>query len=216
MSKVTVSGKTVDEAVRLALSQLHTNLESVHVTIVEEPTRGFFGLGAKPAVVMVELKEESVKEDENEIGSKKDPLEEAQLFLLDVLKQMGLEVRLSVSEEGEHILFTVEGEKLGMMIGRRGQTLDALQYLTNIVANRYSSKYLRIILDAENYRARRKETLEQLADRLAKKVIRTRTKVVLEPMNPAERKIIHTFLQDYAGVTTKSEGVEPLDRKSVV
>lgn len=208
MNKVTVSGKTVDDAVRLALSQLQTTLESVHVTILEEPTKGFFGLGARPAVVQVELKQ-------TEETGKEKAIEEARQFLEDVLVQMGLDVTLTLSEEKDHVLFSMAGAKIGLLIGRRGQTLDALQYLTNVVANRHAPQYVRIILDAENYRARRKESLERLADRLAKKVIRSRTKVALEPMNPAERKIIHTFLQDYAGVTTKSEGEEPY-RKVVI
>lgn len=202
MSKVTVTGKTVEEAVSLALSQLHTNKEAVHVTVVDKPTKGFFGLGAKPAVVEVELIK---KETQGATAA----LEQVHTFLTDVLEQMGLQFTLQVNQQVDHILITIEGSKLGMIIGRRGQTLDALQYLSNIVANRYSEQYIRITLDAENYRVRRKQTLEQLADRLAKKVIRTRTKVVLEPMNPAERKIIHTFIQEYAGVTTKSEGEEP-------
>lgn len=208
MNKVTVSGKTVEDAVRLALSQLQTTLDSVQVTILEKPTKGFFGLGARPAVVQVELKP-------TEETERKKAIDQARKFLEEVLVQMGLDVTLNLTEKEDHVLFSMEGKKIGLAIGHRGKTLDALQYLTNVVANRHAPKYVRIILDAENYRARRKESLERMADRMAKKVIRSRTKMALEPMNPAERKIVHTFLQNYAGVTTKSEGEEP-NRKVVI
>nr|WP_272899231.1 RNA-binding cell elongation regulator Jag/EloR [Caldalkalibacillus salinus] len=136
-------------------------------------------------------------------------VQEGQAFLEEVLAKMNIPAKIEVKEESDQWTFDVTGDKIGLMIGRRGQTLDALQYLTNVVANRYTEDYVRIILDAENYRKRRKETLQQLSDRMAKKVITTRAKVSLEPMNAAERKIIHTHLQSYAGVLTESEGREP-------
>lgn len=256
MKKVTVRAKTVEEAVKSALSQLQTTEEFVNIRVIEEPSRGFFGFGAKQAVIEVERIDSKVhtessviqqveeqivaSSDESEHGKdelatemgaedravaldeiskatagkpekeqEQEALEEASLFLESVLAKMDLVVKVKQEKHGDEWLFDVSGPNLGVMIGRRGQTLDALQYLTNIVANRYSNRYIRIVIDAENYRAKRKETLEQLADRVAKKVIRTHNKVALEPMNAAERKIIHSYLQHYAGVATKSDGVEP-------
>jgi spoIIIJ-associated protein len=228
VSKVTVSAKTVEEAVKSALSQLQTNKEFVNIRVIEEPSKGFFGFGSKPAVVEVELiSSDGIKEVEKEqvIGDTQEseahlssgileeneinPIDEAQAFLDNVLREMGLKVQITVQKNEEHVLFQVIGDEIGLMIGRRGQTLESLQYLTNIIANRYSKEYLRIVIDPENYRLRRQETLEQLADRVAKKVARTKTKVVLEPMNASERKIIHTRLQHVPGVVTKSEGEGP-------
>jgi spoIIIJ-associated protein len=202
VSKVTVSAKTVEEAVKSALSQLQTNKEFVNIRVIEEPSKGFFGFGSKPAVVEVEL-----------ISS--DGIEAAQAFLDKVLREMGLNVQITVQKNDEHILFQIIGKEIGLMIGRRGQTLESLQYLTNIIANRYSKEYLRIVIDPENYRLRRRETLEHLADRVAKKVTRTKTKVVLEPMNASERKIIHTRLQHVPDIVTKSEG-EGAHRRIVI
>lgn len=250
MKKVTVRAKTVEDAVKSALSQLQTTEEFVNIRVIEEPSKGFLGFGAKQAVVEVEHKPSEVDDigtncatseprhsenrstvenrqfvDHSQDADKRDEeegdqgvdteleqqqaVERAALFLHQVLRQMGVEATIHKKKQSDHWLFDISGTQLGVVIGRRGQTLDALQYLTNIVANRQLQAYTRIHLDAENYRFRRKEALEQLADRVAKKVIRTRTQVALEPMNAAERKIIHTHLQAYAGVETKSDGKEP-------
>jgi spoIIIJ-associated protein len=220
VSKVTVTAKTVEEAVKSALSQLQTTEEFVNIRVIDEPSKGFFGIGSKQAVVEVELIQSASQEESKEATSsieqnRTNAVEEGQAFLAKVLDQMGIEAHIDQEQHDDHTLFQISGSKIGILIGRRGQTLDAVQYLTNIVVNRYSKDYIRIIVDAENYRGKRKDTLELLADRVAKKVIRTRNKVVLEPMNPAERKIIHTHLQDYAGVATKSDGVEP-NRRIVI
>ncbi|OIJ16997.1 protein jag [Anaerobacillus alkalilacustris] len=202
MKKITVSGKTVDEAVKSAIAQLKTTRERVSIQVLEEPQKGFLGLiGTKPAVVEVEIKP--------------DAAEEAIKFLQDVTANMGVTIEVEQRETKDGILFDLKGAGLGVLIGKRGQTLDSLQYLVNLVANRYSEQYLRIVLDAENYRDRRKESLEQLAKRLGNKAVRTRKEVILEPMNALERKIIHTALQDIKGVKTYSEGVEP-NRRIVV
>ncbi|WP_025027515.1 RNA-binding cell elongation regulator Jag/EloR [Caldalkalibacillus mannanilyticus] len=223
MSKVTVTAKTIEQAVKSALSQLQTSEDLVNIRVIEEPSKGFFGFGSKQAVVEVEVKE-VVQESQSQAAAAveqeeslldKDWLEEAKHFLETILSQMGLSVRVTVEPREEHTIFNVQGEGIGLMIGRRGQTLDSIQYLTNLVANRYSKDYVRIVIDPENYRARRQETLEQLADRVAKKVVRSGEKMVLEPMNPAERKIIHTHLQEYAGISTKSQG-EGNNRRIVV
>lgn len=203
MTKILASGKTIDDAVKNGLAQLQVAEDRVKVVVIEQPSKGFLGLiGSKDAKVELELIP--------------DAKEEAEKFISDVAKAMGLQVRLSWQESKEGLLLSIacDGD-LGMIIGRRGQTLDALQYLVTIVANRYSDNHIRIVLDAENFRERRRKTLEELSDRLAGRVIRTRTEVVLEPMAPHERKIIHSQLQGHPKVKTFSKGDEP-NRRVVI
>src|SRR5262249_49737407 len=155
-------------------------------------SKGFLGIiGAKDARVELELIP--------------DPLEEADVFLRSVCETMELKVTVERKKDKDGHLLVINGSDLGILIGRRGQTLDSLQYLVNIVANRYSDSHLRIVLDAENFRDRRKKTLEDLAFRLAERVIRSRKEVVLEPMSPQERKIIHARLQQHPKVKTFSK-----------
>lgn len=144
-----------------------------------------------------------------------DPIEEAKHFIVDVARSMGLDVEVAVHKRKDTITLDISGSDLGLIIGRRGQTLDSLQYLANLVANRYSKHHLRIILDAEQFRERRKKTLESLSERLANKVIRSRQEVVLEPMTAQDRKIIHAKLQDHPKVKTCSKGEEP-NRRVVI
>lgn len=144
-----------------------------------------------------------------------DPYEEAVSFLTETGRAMGLDIAVEVEHGKEFSTLHLTGVGLGLMIGRRGQTLDALQYLANIVANRYSDSYLRIILDAENFRDRRRKTLEDLADRLASRAVKTRKEIVLEPMPAGERKVIHSRLQSHAQVKTYSKGDEP-NRRIVI
>ncbi|ALS24578.1 MULTISPECIES: RNA-binding cell elongation regulator Jag/EloR [Paenibacillus] len=201
--KIVVTGKTIDEAVNNGLQQLGTTENRVHVNVLEQPAKGLFGLfGAKEAKV--------------ELTLLPDAIEEAVLFLEDVFRSMKLDVRIEQKQDKEVTELHLHGSELGMLIGRRGQTLDALQYLVNIVANRYSDRHLRIVLDAEQFRERRKKTLQELADRLADRVIRTRKEVVLEPMSPQERKIIHSQLQHHPKVRTFSRGDEPNRRVVIV
>ena len=195
MKKVTVTAKTIDEAISLALVQLDAARDQVTVTVLEEPTKGFFGFGARQAKLEVEVQI--------------DPIQEARNFLEQLLSSMGIQATIEISKTREHVLFEVIGEDLGIIIGRRGQTLDSLQFLVNTVGNRYADSYLRIIVDAENYREKRKQTLEQLAERLAQKAIKTGQIVKLEPMPAHERKIIHTSLQSRKDVVTNSEGEDP-------
>ncbi|WP_054958292.1 RNA-binding cell elongation regulator Jag/EloR [Paenibacillus dakarensis] len=174
----------------------------------------------KASATLVSEKDEtaSLSVDKNEDAVKRkevDPYREAVSFLIETGKAMGLNVSVDVEHGKEFTTLHVSGSGLGLMIGRRGQTLDALQYLVNIVANRYSDHYVRIILDAENFRERRKKTLEELADRLAARAVKTRKEVVLEPMPAAERKIIHFRLQNHAQVKTYSKGEEP-NRRIVI
>lgn len=210
MKQVTATGQTVEEAVKSALAQLKTTKDRAEVHIIDEGKKGIFGIfGSRPAVVKVTLS--------------LDPIEEATKFLKQVSSQMGAPVEIEVKRDGKQVHFMLSGEKIALLIGKRGQTLNSLQYLTQLVINRYSDQYLTVILDAEDYRNRRSETLIQLANRLAQKAIKTGQDVALEPMPSYERKVIHTALADNKQVKTLSDGIEPHrhvvispDRKSVV
>ncbi|WP_078556397.1 RNA-binding cell elongation regulator Jag/EloR [Bacillus alkalicellulosilyticus] len=203
MKKITASGKTIDEAVDKALVELQTTRERVDIRVIEEPQKGFLGfIGSKPALVELEVKP--------------DPIEEAIRFLQELILKMKVEATVVKKEENGMLIFDLEGSNLGSVIGKRGQTLDALQYLVNLVANRYSEQYIRIQLDAEDYRNRRKASLIQLAERLAKKARMSKGEVKLEPMQAHERKIIHSTLQHIKGIKTYSEGQEPRRRVVIV
>ncbi|WP_123042650.1 RNA-binding cell elongation regulator Jag/EloR [Cohnella candidum] len=202
MKKLQASGKTVEDAVRNGLSQLGVAENRVKVAVLEQASKGLFGLiGAKEARVELELLPDGV--------------EEAMNFLREVSGAMGLSVTVEREDDAESIRINVKGSDLGLLIGRRGQTLDSLQYLVNIVANRHSDRHLRIVLDAEQFRERRRRTLEALSDRMANRVVKTRKEIVLEPMNSQERKIIHAWLQGHADVKTYSQGEEP-NRRIVI
>jgi spoIIIJ-associated protein len=202
MKKVMVTGKTIEEAVKVGLHQWDVSEDRVKIHILEQPSKGFFGIfGSKAAKVELELIP--------------DAFEEATLFLQEIFKTMQVSITIDLIKDKEGALFNMSGSELGILIGKRGQTLDALQYLVNIVANRYSKSHLRIVLDAENFRERRKKTLEELAMRLANRVIKGKKEVVLEPMNAQERKIIHAELQDHPTVKTYSKGEEP-NRRVVI
>lgn len=196
MKKVTAFAKTVEEAVAKALHQLQATREQVHIRIIEEPSKGLFGIiGSKPAVVEVEMKV--------------DPIEEGKKFLKSVMIQMGVDGFIEVFKREEGITLNIVGNDVGVLIGHHGQTLDALQNLVNAVVNKYTEQYTRVYVDAENYRQKRIAALEQLAERLARKVARTKQNIKLEPMTAHERKIIHTYLQNDPYVETYSEGEEP-------
>lgn len=266
-------GVDVEEAVKLALIDLKLSRDEVEVTVLEQPSKGFFGIGSKLAKVRVEKKktekeeipaEEPAEEErpqekvqekhrekphakehknnrknrnkkehkEHKTEEKKNNFNESNLnievvdkselkdveehealdFLKDITEKMGLSLGFSV-KVGEDIVYVeMDGKDSGTVIGKRGQTLDAIQYLTSLVINKESDKYIKVVVDAENYRAKRQKTLEQLANRLAAKVIKTRRYVRLEPMNPYERKIIHATLQQNPEINTRSEGEEPYRR----
>lgn len=235
MNKIVTSGKTIEDAVRQGLAKLGTTEDKVAVNVLEQPSKGFLGLiGVKEAKVELTLLEQpapasvpspnrtasaprssaSVMEEKTAAGEK-DPYAEAASFVREVGENMGLDVKVEVAHGKDHTVLNISGHDLGLMIGRRGQTLDALQYLANIIANRYSDSFIRIVLDAENFRERRKKTLEELAVRLAGRVVRTRKEVTLEPMSPQERKVIHSKLQDHPEVKTYSKGEEP-NRRVVI
>jgi spoIIIJ-associated protein len=203
MKKIVVTGKTIEDAVKSGLQQWNVTENRIKYEVLEQPSKGLFGLfGVKEAKVELELLP--------------DAMEEVHGFLQDIFRTMSLEVRVDQKKTRDGIELHLHGGELGMLIGRRGQTLDALQYLVNIVANRYSDHHMRILLDAEQFRERRKKTLEELADRLADRVIRTKKEVVLEPMSPQERKVIHAKLQNHAKVRTFSRGDEPNRRVVIV
>jgi spoIIIJ-associated protein len=262
-------GKDVDEAVRLALIDLRLKEDQVNIIVLEEPTKGFLGLGAKLAKVRVEKKTEASKaaekKEENiqkyeptykpERTQKQEPEKRiekreerrdvrvdrprqtsetpsegtfsirekpadlvdlndhaAESFLKEITEKMGLSLKIKVQGNDSCIYVEMDGRDSGTIIGKRGQTLDAIQYLTSLVVNKDKEKYQRVVVDAENYREKRERTLEQLANRLADKVIKSRKSVRLEPMNPYERKVIHATLQSNPRVTTRSEGEEPYRR----
>lgn len=203
MKKITVFGKTVEDAIESGLAQLGVNRDRVQVEVLEKSSKGLFGLiGSKDAKVQLTLIP--------------DPIEEAGNLLRDVTRAMELDVRIDQETDKDgNVVFKLSGDDMGMVIGRRGQTLDALQYLLNVVANRYSKEHVRIVLDAEDFRARRRETLERLADRLASRVAKTHKEILLEPMPPQERRIIHAYLSEHPRVKTFSKGEEP-NRRIVI
>lgn len=276
-------GRSVEEAVELALKDLRLDRDQVEIVVLEEPAKGFFGLGSKLAKVRVEKKsegserkearpapvrqerpvvaitptmepeprvtpsEKTVVEDrrseevsegserrrddrsrrrsKDRNGSRESvrvrqkpenlvDLEESPAldFLREMTAKMDLDVEVKAMVNEDCLYFDISGKDSGTIIGKRGQTLDSIQYLTSLVANKDKENYRRVIVDAENYREKRERTLEQLANRLADKVLRTGKSVRLEPMNPYERKVIHATLQRNAGVTTRSEGEEPYRR----
>lgn len=259
-------GVDVEEAVKLALIDLKLSRDEVEVTVLEEPSKGFFGIGSKLAKVRVEKKKEeskiieepkekekpqnkeknqsskrkkenkttdkAEKKKENKITENKDVeadinvnieiIDKEQLrdveshealdFLKNITEKMGLNLGFKAKEGEDVVYIEMDGKDSGTVIGKRGQTLDAIQYLTSLAVNKDKEKYIKVVIDAENYRAKRQKTLEQLANRLAAKVIKTKRYVRLEPMNPYERKIIHATLQRNPDINTRSEGEEPYRR----
>ena len=274
-------GKDVDEAIKLALLDLKVPIEEVDVTVLEESSKGFFGLGSKLAKVRVEKKKKEqkpektvkpetkpIKQERQEKTEKQERQEKPERaperktperepekiqdkaperatekaaekvakrrfekeeterpeglvetnehpalnFIKELTDKMELTLDIKAMENEECVYIDIEGEDAGTVIGKRGQTLDAVQYLASLVANKDKAKYIRVVVDAEKYRNKRRKTLEQLADRLAGKAVKTRRSVRLEPMNPYERKIIHARLQSNNRVITRSEGEEPYRR----
>ena len=193
------AGKTVDDALTNATVALGVTSSEIKYEVIEEGSNGFLGIGSKDAVIKVI------------ISSFEDPKKVAKEFLDGVFEAMQLEVNLTMEldESDNTLLIDLAGPEMGVLIGKRGQTLDSLQYLTNLAVNRSSENYTRVKIDTEDYRRRRKDTLENLAKNMASKVKRTKKAVTLEAMNPYERRIIHSALQNDNNVTTHSEGEEP-------
>ncbi|MGM0471157.1 MAG: RNA-binding cell elongation regulator Jag/EloR [Bacillota bacterium] len=206
MEEIIQEGKSIDAALEAALDKLSTTEDKVKMEVLEEGTSGFLGLiGRKDAKIKVTKKEDKHKK--------------AVEFVEQMINQMDLNIKVEQIDQRtdqEQITINLTGDNLGIVIGRRGKTLDALQYLSNLAVNNpQRDDYLRVVLDAEGYRARRRETLEDLAMKLANKAQRKDNKVVLEPMPPHERKIIHSTLQDVTGIKTHSKGQDPY-RKVVI
>ena len=224
--------KSIEEAVELALTELGIEKENAEIEVIQEPAKGFLGIGAKDAVVKVTAKkaekpakaEKTAKAKKPEKAEKapakpkknkttggvynsESPAENAKNFITDVLNAMGIEVTVTAELKEDIIEVNLEGDNMGVVIGKRGDTLDSLQYLTSLVVNQKSEDYIKVSIDTENYRQKREEVLCALANRLAAKVARTGKKFTLEPMNPYERRIIHSSLQDNEDVTTYSIGV---------
>ena len=201
---VEISAKAVEDAVTEALIKLQTTSDKLEYEVIEEGSTGILGfIGKKPAIIKARKKFDLVDYTYD--------------FLNDMFKAMGIEVKSDINYDAEarNMDISFEGDEMGILIGKRGQTLDSLQYIISFVVNKESEAYVRVKVDTENYRERRKETLETLAKNIAYKVKRTRRSVALEPMNPYERRIIHSALQYDKYVDTHSEGEEPY-RKVVV
>ncbi|SET51785.1 RNA-binding cell elongation regulator Jag/EloR [[Clostridium] polysaccharolyticum] len=230
MDWVEFTGKNVDDALTEALIAMEATSDKVDWEVIEKESKGVLGLFSRPARIRVKMKQEEkaevaaekpqVKEEINVASAVFDfnadgasIIEAAKAFLTKVLSEMHISAEIKVElKDGNQLDIDIVGEDMGVLIGKRGQTLDSLQYLTSLVVNKESSVYVKVKLDTENYRERRKETLENLAKNIAYKVKRSKHSVSLEPMNPYERRIIHSALQYDKFVDTHSEGEEPYRR----
>ncbi|MCI8874416.1 MAG: protein jag [Lachnospiraceae bacterium] len=197
MEFIEVSAKTVDDAITESLVKLGTTSDKIEYEIIEKGSSGFLGIGSRPALIKVRKKSEV----EDYVYD----------FLHNVFLAMNMEVEILInkSEDGKNVDVELKGEEMGVLIGKRGQTLDSLQYLTNLAVGKQVNEYVKVKIDTEDYRKRRRDTLENLAKNIAYKVKRTKRSVSLEPMNPFERRVIHSALQNDRYVNTHSEGEEP-------
>ncbi len=201
MQSIEMSAKTKDEAIAAALAELGATIDEVEVTVLEEATKGFLGIGGKDAKVKVTLLP--------------NPARRAEDFLTGLFDLTGEEVTVDVAKDEDTLNVEFSGPDMGIIIGKRGETLDAIQHLTSLVVNRGDDEFIKVSCDTENYRAKRNEALESLANKLARKVAKTRRNTTLEPMNAYERRIIHAALQDDKYVTTYSIG-QGVNRKVVI
>ena len=223
------TARTEDEAIAAALAELGMDRDDVSVEIVERAKSGFLGIGASPAVIRVSYEVPDPVEEKAPAAPVAEPVKAAatevdenpdyaaiRQFLSGLLERMGVKAQIEIStRENGGFNVNLSGNGMGAIIGRRGETLDAIQHLTNYAVNRGSAKHLHISVDAENYRSKREESLTRLAEKMAEKAIKYKRSMALEPMNSYERHVIHTALQNYEGVTTSSTGVEP-NRRVVV
>lgn len=197
MDFIEVSAKTVDDAITESLVKLGTTSDKIEYEVIEKGSSGFLGIGSRPAIIKVRKKSEI----EDYVYD----------FLHSVFQamEMDVEILINKSEDGKIVDVELQGEEMGVLIGKRGQTLDSLQYLTNLAVGKQVEEYVKVKIDTEDYRKRRRDTLENLAKNIAYKVKRTKRPVSLEPMNPFERRVIHSALQNDRYVSTHSEGEEP-------
>ena len=236
-NKIEAKGKNLDEAKKAAASALGVDVDDILYEVLENATSGFFGINAKPCKIAAWLEEDVLapkaekkqadkkrekkevkevkKEEKRTVACSDEDAVKAQEFLNKILSLMNLDATLDVAKSEDTLNIEVSGENMGAVIGRRGETLDALQYLTSIIVNKDKNDYTKISLDAENYRKKRTDALEKLANKVADKVVRNKRNFTLEPMNPFERRVIHSALQDNSMVTTYSVGEEP-NRRVVV
>lgn len=205
MRSIEQSAKTVEEAVQAAIKELGIEEQEAEIEILEEPVKGMFGLGGKEARIRVTSRDGHAAVDQQEMLAAGSRLEE-------ILRMMGIEATVEAWQEDGYIHLNANGPDMGIIIGRQGQTLDSLQFIVNLIVNKNRSERLRIIIDAESYRERRKATLSQMAEKLAGKAAASGQDVVLSAMTPFERRVIHTTLQDHEEVETFSEGEEPYRR----
>lgn len=200
MKSIEIEGKTVDEAIENALSELKVDRNYVDIEILDHGSKGLFNvIGVKPAKIRASIKYDYVKE--------------AKAFLLNIFKLMNVEVEVAIREEEDIIKIDLSGKNMGIIIGYRGETLDSIQYLVSLIVNKiHELPHKKVIIDTENYRSKREETLKRVALKTADKVKKSGHIFKLEPMNPYERRIIHSTLQDDKFVNTYSEGNEPFRR----
>lgn len=206
MKFVVKTGKTIDEALKEALLELEAKENEVQVDVIDEPSKGLFGLiGAREAKIKVTLKY--------------DPIETADKFLTTIFKSMGIDATNNIIKENNTLFVDVKDitpSDMGILIGKRGNTLDSIQYLLSLALNKNKEEYIKVVVDSEGYRDKREETLVKLATKMAEKARYSRRPVKLEPMNPYERRVIHSTLQAFDGVSTYSEGDEPYRRVVIV
>ncbi|SNS54453.1 spoIIIJ-associated protein [Anaerovirgula multivorans] len=202
MKSLEAVGKTIEEAIQLGLEELGKKRDQVEVKIMEIPSKGFLGfIGSKAAKVKLTIVDH--------------PEEDVRNFLRDLFQGMDLEVQIEIERKGDKLNIYLEGPNMGVIIGRRGQTLDAVQYLASLVVNKGKEDYLKVFIDTENYRKKREETLIKLANKMARKARKIGKTITLEPMNPYERRIIHSTLQGNPFVQTYSEGEEPFRKVAI-
>lgn len=238
MTTITRKGVTVEEAVQAALQTLGVSRDEVKIEVVEQGRKGFFGIGAKEAIVKVtklevaierevstKKKQSIIEEKELEVESNRithveiptpiqsneeDSIEETKVYLENIAREMGIDdLEITNKIDGKYVAFQLESEKAALLIGKRGQTLNALQQLAQLVANKYSTQFKVVRIDVGDYRERRQKSLETLAERMADRAIRTGRKVQLEPMPAYERKVIHHTLSNRLDIETYSEGKDP-------
>lgn len=202
MKQLEAAGKTFNEALTAGLAQMGLDLDQVDYEILDEGAKGFLGIGMRPVRIRLTQKDS--------------PAIRAEEFLSQVTRLIGLEVSFETEQEEEALKINMVGENQGILIGHRGETLDALQYLCSLRVNKDRDEYIRVTLDTENYRAKREQTLINLANRMAQKAVRSGRRMAMEPMNPYERRIMHSALQGNEQVTTHSEGEEPNRRVVIV
>ena len=223
MATVTKTAASVEEAIKAALEELGVTEDQAEIEVISEPSSGFLGVGKKDAEVKVTVKDDApiaaeddndddtyYGDDENFEGDTATEAEDAAVnFVAEVLSGIGIHGNMDSYREDDTIYISVTGSDCASAIGRHGETLDAISYMTNLIANKHSEERVHVHLDVGGYKKHREQVLRNLAGKAASRALRTGRKVDMEPMNPAQRRLIHAYLQDFEGVTTHSEGVEP-------